>query len=243
MGIIEEEALLPGWHFYVPGYTQVELYDTKFDTLRVKAPSATRDNQRVDVDVVVSWARDPAKVPMQAEKFPQIQERVLIPRLTEAVKDSVASYTADQLVTERAAVKDQITSKVTGRMDDVGLLISDVSVDQFDLSDEYDAAVERNMQARKRAEEAKEELERTRVEAEKKIAEAEGLRKAKILVARGNAEAYRIEGEALRENPAIAEMEKIHKWSGNPPQVTVSGEGGGVVPFLDISTASGTVSE
>jgi regulator of protease activity HflC (stomatin/prohibitin superfamily) len=61
---------------------------------------------------------------------------------------------------------------------------------------------------------AKYELERAKTEAEKAIE-----------TARGEAEAIRVRGDALKDNPGVAQLEAIKKWNGVSPQTVVIGDG------------------
>jgi len=61
-----------------------------------------------------------------------------------------------------------------------------------------------------------------------KVAEAQALEK--IAIAKGDAEAYRLRGEALRANPQVLEQQAIAKWNGQMPQVV----GPGATPFVNI---------
>ena len=59
-------------------------------------------------------------------------------------------------------------------------------------------------------------------------AEAEAFRTQQTAAAR--AEAIRIEGEALAQNPKLIELRAIEAWDGRLPTVS----GGGTVPFIDM---------
>lgn len=74
----------------------------------------------------------------------------------------------------------------------------------------------------------KADQEVARAKAEQAVAEAEAGKK--IAIAKGDAEATRIRGEALRANPQVLEQMKIEKWDGKLPTVT-----GGATPFVNIN--------
>ena len=62
----------------------------------------------------------------------------------------------------------------------------------------------------------------------REAAEAEAFRTQQTAAAR--AEAIRIEGEALAQNPKLIELRAIEAWDGRLPTVS----GGGAVPFIDM---------
>ncbi|WFP47237.1 hypothetical protein FJK_gp16 [Pseudomonas phage FJK] len=73
--------------------------------------------------------------------------------------------------------------------------------------------------------------EQTQAEAAKAIAAAEGEKQAAILVAQGKAESLRIQGEALRQNPGVVELNAIEKWDGKLPTYVTGGQ---AMPFINV---------
>jgi hypothetical protein len=67
-------------------------------------------------------------------------------------------------------------------------------------------------------------------EADKVVEEARGVAESTLLKAKGEAEAIRIKGEALRENPRLVELSAIEKWDGKLPQLV----GSGALPFVTL---------
>jgi regulator of protease activity HflC (stomatin/prohibitin superfamily) len=61
------------------------------------------------------------------------------------------------------------------------------------------------------------EIETAKAEAQKAIAVAEGEANARLLVAEAEAKAIRLKGEAVRNNPGVAELNAIEKWNGVLP--------------------------
>ncbi len=65
--------------------------------------------------------------------------------------------------------------------------------------------------------------------AQARVAVAQAQAQEKVAVATGDAEAYRLRGEALRANPQVLEQQAISKWNGVLPKVT-----SGATPFVNI---------
>ena len=76
---------------------------------------------------------------------------------------------------------------------------------------------------------AKTQLEQEALAAKALEAKETALANAAIAKARGEAEAIRIKGEALRANPQVLQQLAIEKWNGELPKVT-----GGSTPFVKI---------
>jgi regulator of protease activity HflC (stomatin/prohibitin superfamily) len=91
-------------------------------------------------------------------------------------------------------------------------------------------AINAKIKATQTAMQRENELRQTQAEAEKVREEARGKADAALTVAKAEAEALRIRGTALRENPGVVELNAIEKWDGKLPTYN----GGGAVPFLNI---------
>jgi regulator of protease activity HflC (stomatin/prohibitin superfamily) len=65
------------------------------------------------------------------------------------------------------------------------------------------------------------------------IEAARGDAESTLLRAKADAEAIRIKGEALSENPRLVELSAVEKWNGTMPTFV----GGGAVPFIQVPTA------
>ena len=95
-------------------------------------------------------------------------------------------------------------------MEDYGITISSVSINNFDFSEEYNASIERKAVAEQNALAAAQELEKEKIEAEKKLVKAEAEKKANEM-----------KQQTLTDN--IIKEKFIEKWNGELPKVM--GEG------------------
>ena len=74
------------------------------------------------------------------------------------------------------------------------------------------------------------EIQQSKAEAEKLVAEAQGKADSQLAIAKANAQAINIEGDALRNNPSVIELRKIEKWNGELPQIV-----GSTTPFVNLA--------
>jgi regulator of protease activity HflC (stomatin/prohibitin superfamily) len=142
----------------------------------------------------------------------------MTPALQEAVKSSTAGYTAEELITKREAVREDIKRVLVEKIAGRGIVVDSFNIVDFDFSQSFNAAIEAKVTAEQNALAAKNKLAQVQYEAEQNIA-----------TAKGKAEAIRIESAALNSNPQVLELRAIEKWNGVMPQVT-----GGSVPFINI---------
>lgn len=74
------------------------------------------------------------------------------------------------------------------------------------------------------------EIQQSKAEATKLVTESQGKADAQLAIAKANALAINLEGEALRNNPNVLELRKLERWDGHLPQIV-----GGSTPFINLS--------
>ncbi|MGH9954598.1 MAG: SPFH domain-containing protein, partial [Nitrososphaeraceae archaeon] len=172
--------------------------------------------------------------------------RVIAPAIQESVKQVTARYNAENLITNRETVKDEIESQILQRLAAYNVDVEALSITEFQFSEQFRRAVEAKVEAEQRALQATNDLRRIEIEAQQaearaigeqqaNIARAEGVRQAAVLQAQGEAEAIRIVEAQLQENPRYLEWLKTQRWDGVLPLVTAGAEG--ATPFIEIPSA------
>lgn len=220
-GTIYDEGLFFRW----PLIERVIIVDTKIQKEQADATAASKDLQTVHSDVAVNFHVSPDRV---ANIYQEIgidyKIRLIDPTLQEAVKAITAKFTAEELITRREAVRDDIKTLLKEKLEPRGILVDEFNIVDFGFSPSFNSAIEAKVTAEQSALAAKNKLEQIKFEADQRIAEA-----------RGKSEAMRVESEALRTNPQILELRALEKWNGVLPQVT----GSGGVPFINIQRETG----
>ena len=150
---------------------------------------------------------------------------MISPSILESVKSVTAQYTAEELITKRSEVSDKMQETLKEKIESRGFTVIDFNVTDLDFSVAYNQAIEKKQVAEQEAKQAQYELEKAKIENEKKIAEAEA-----------NAKVMQVQDSSTTENALkLKELEIkknfIEKWNGVLPS-TVTGDS--VVPFLDI---------
>ena len=118
------------------------------------------------------------------------------------------------------------------RLNEFNLATEVISITDFEFSPLFAQAIESKVEAEQKALKAQNDLRRIQVEAQQAEATAQGIAKANIAEAQGEAEAIRIINEALAQNPHYLEWLKTQAWDGKLPLVV--GDGG--TPFIQIPT-------
>jgi len=222
-----------GLHFVVPFQDQVVNMEVRTLLFVKGTSSASKDLQTVTTEVTVNYAPDPNTInTLYKEVGLNYQNRIIAPAVEEVVKQVTANYNAEELITKRPQVKSDIENEITKRLNVFNIQTQVISLTDFQFSDLFSRAIESKVEAEQKALKAENDLRRIQVEALQAEAQAQGIAKANIAQAEGEAEAIRVINSALANNPEYLEWLKTQAWDGRLPLVV--GQGG--TPFIQIPT-------
>jgi len=222
-----------GLHFVVPfadSVVQMEVRTLKF----IKATSsASKDLQTVSTEVTVNYHPSVESIHyLYKEVGLDYESRIIQPAIEEVVKQVTANYNAEELITKRPLVKSDIEVEIGKRLMAFNIATEVVSITDFQFSALFAQAIESKVEAEQKAYKAENDLRRIQVEALQSEAIAQGIAKANIAQAKGEASAIQIINQALASNPWYLEWLKIQAWDGVLPLVV--GQDG--TPFIQIPT-------
>jgi regulator of protease activity HflC (stomatin/prohibitin superfamily) len=216
------------------------IMDCQTQKYSTQAAAASSDLQTVQTTIAVNYHLDPMTATrMYREVGPDYANRLIVPAVQEATKASTARFTAVELITDRNAMKLMIQDELSKRLLTYGLTVETISIENFDFSASFNAAIEAKVTAEQQALTAQRKLEQIKYEAEQAVAAANGAAEAKLTVATAEAKAIQIQGEALRENQEIVSLRAVEKWNGQLPTMML---GSGTVPFVNLPTPTPTPS-
>jgi regulator of protease activity HflC (stomatin/prohibitin superfamily) len=228
-GAVQPDVLGEGLHLRIPIMQKVVLMDVKVQKEQVDADAASKDLQDTSSTVALNYHIDPDRA---NDVYQQIgwafSDRVIAPAMQEAIKAVTAGYTAMELITQREKVRNEVRQQLRERLAAYNIIVDDFSIVNFSFSPQFTQAIESKQTAEQLALKAQRDLERIRIEAEQKVAQATA-----------EAEALRLQKmEVTPQLVALRQIEvqqkAIDKWDGRLPQVT-----GGAMPFLDVMEVTG----
>jgi len=249
-------SLDEGLHFVVPFRDNVVQIEVRTQKIVESATSASKDLQDVSTQVALNYHVNPDRAQVLYQQLgPDYSNRVIIPAIQESVKQVTARFNAEELITNRETVKNQIEEQIKARLAPYNVVVDALSITEFAFSPQFTRAVEAKVEAQQRALQAQNELRRIQIEAQQNeaqaigeqkanIARAEGIKQSNVLQAEGEAQAITIIDQQLRNNPTYLEWLKATKWDGVLPLVTGGGSSGqGNTPFIDIPTAGNNIGQ
>ncbi len=218
-GGVKSITLEEGLHFQIPFIERITPVDVRVQKAQSEATAASRDLQTVQSVIAVNFHVDPSAVPKIYQQIgTAYKERVIDPAVQEAIKQATAQFTAEELITRRAEVKDLITQSLAERLLRFNIILDEFSIMDFQFSREFNTAIEAKQTAEQNALKAKRDLDRIKIEAEQKITQA-----------KAEAESQRLQRATI--NPMLLQLRAIEKWDGHLPSVS-----GGAMPFIDVSS-------
>ncbi|HAM38052.1 MAG: HflC protein [Elusimicrobia bacterium RIFOXYC2_FULL_34_12] len=224
-GAVQKNVLGEGLHFRIPIVQTIAIMDVKVQKAETGAASASSDLQDVTSSVALNYHIVPDKANVVYQTIGvYFKERIIDPAIQEVMKAVSAKYTAEELITKRAAVSEAIRETLAERLLAYNIAVDAFSIISFSFSKVFTEAIESKQTAEQLALKAKRDLDRIKIEAEQTItaakAEAESLRLQRANISTDLIELRKIE----------ANLKAIDKWNGILPQVT----GSGAIPFIGV---------
>ncbi len=214
LGKTADQFLPPGFGFKAPFITSIVEVNVRQKTQTVKADCFSSELQQVKIDLSVLYRVPEASVVEIYRKYSGDPfDSLIAPRVQEAVKEVTALLTSEQIVKGREEIKKKTLAAVTLKLKDGTLLVvEDIVVRNINLSPEFEKAIEAKMVAEQQANQARFTQLQTQVEAE-----------TAVISAKGEAEAIRVRGDALRVSPSFLRWKIVERWNGRSPMVIPSG--------------------
>jgi regulator of protease activity HflC (stomatin/prohibitin superfamily) len=126
-------------------------------------------------------------------------------------------FTSEELITKRDIVSQDILAHLRDKVAPFDIEVSNVSLVNFGFSAAYQAAIEQKVIATQQTAKAQQDLERIKIEAASRIAQADG-----------EAKAIAIQAAAIQSNGGAnyVQLQWIEKWDGKLPETVVNGTTG-----------------
>lgn len=223
-GAYNGEVLEPGLHWLVPVAQSVVKMDVKTAKLELSQSEAySHDLQIVDIDSVLNYNVDPSHV---GDVYKDIgldyEDKIIRPNLEAAIKQTIAKYTAEQLLAERGLVQDEIEQAIKKGLEPAHVVVTKYALVNEAFSSDYEAAIERKQIAEQDALAAKNKLDQVKYEADQRVAQAQA-----------EAQAIKIQADAIRAQGGAeyVQLQAIKQWDGHLPQQMIPGS---TVPFINL---------
>jgi regulator of protease activity HflC (stomatin/prohibitin superfamily) len=204
-----EEPLFAGSHLIDPLTRQVIIYNSAQQMITLSGDSTlngesagvlarSRDGQEVVIDVSVLFGINMFNVNFLHMRWQQrYTDDFVRPTLTGIIRDTVAEFTAEDLWSAaRAEWIAVVEDELSNRMEEEGLLLSDLFIRNITFSQAYTEAIELRVIAEQNLQQAELEAEQARIEAQR---EAD----ISVIQAQALAERLHLIGEQIMAYPLL----------------------------------------
>ena len=251
-GKVEDVTLEAGLHFKSPFQSIIPM-DNREQKSTFETQAFSSDIQQVDITGSINYAINKSTaMNLFKEVGTDYFNKLVYPRMLEITKGVFSKYTAENLVANRQKLSELIREGLDNELDEYGINVISVSLENLDFTDAFTDAVEaKQVAAQKKLQaeieqnqmtmETQQQAERKRInaEAEANVAKINADADAYALQVRSEAEAEANKkiAESLTEN--LIRFNEIKSWDGKLPTY-MGGEGGTTMPILNLGGAADT---
>jgi len=183
LGGVLQKTFSEGTHFMVPILQRPIVMDVRTQPRTINTETGTKDLQNVELSLrVLSRPSVPHLPQLYQTLGVDYAERVLPSLTNEVLKQVVALYDADQLLTLRDKVSQALWDALTARCWEFHIELDDVSITHLSFSKDFSKAIEDKQVAEQMAERAKFIVQKAEQDKIAQITRAEGDAEAAQLV-------------------------------------------------------------
>lgn len=227
-GAYNGRTLEPGLHVLIPVAQSVVRMNVRTEKLQIDESAAySHDLQNVQISSVVNYNLDPNQVGNIYQQYGHdYEEKILYPNLEAAIKQTIAKYSAEEILSKRGDVQSEIETTFRQSVP-AAFTITKYALVNETFSEAYELAIEAKQVAQQNAEKAENELKKAKIDAESRVAQAQA-----------EAEAIRLQSEAANNDKYVnlkaldIQLEAIKKWDGRLPTQMVPGS---ALPFINLT--------
>lgn len=178
MGKAGNTVLNPGVQVKAPFFQTVRKYDLSPKALNMtfsmgQDAAVTSDMQSVACELVAYWTYDETRILDIVNGYADSTIKSLVRDNTlGAIKEVIGKYSIYDIVEKQEEVTEKVRSSLIDRLSKYPVVISSLTINNWDWSAEFDAQIANTMKMAQQVKVAQQELEVTKQQAQKQVAEA-----------------------------------------------------------------------
>ena len=217
-GQVQEDVIEEGLNLKAPFIESIVKIDCRTQKYEVTTEASSKDLQKIsNLKIVVNYNVNKNTANNLYKEVGKDYQTILIePAILESIKQGISQYTAEETITKRSEVANEIMRLLMEKLEKKGVTVTALNITDLSFSEEFDTAVEQKQIVEQETQKAQYELEKAKVENEKKIENA-----------KAEAEVMRQQNEQITENylrlkEIENEQKAIEKWNGQLPTTMLS---------------------
>ena len=218
-GQVQDTTIQEGLNLKLPFVEKIVKMDCRTQKTEYTIEASSKDLQKISnfkVAINYNVSKETANQ-LYKEVGVDYKSVIVEPAIQEAMKATIANYTAEELITKRNEVSAFALNSLFDKLQDKGIQLTSLNILDLSFSEEFDKAVEEKQIVEQETQKAQYELEKAKVENEKKIenakAEAEVMKQQNL----------QITEQYLRLKEIENQKAMIDKWDGQLPTAMTDG--------------------
>lgn len=215
-GKVQDDVIQEGLNIKAPFVEKIVKIDCKTKKIEETTEGSTKDMQTANVSIAVNYnvVKETANK-LYKEVGTEFESILIEPAIQESIKSAMAQYTAEELITQRAAVSNKIQETLIGKISERGFSITEFNLTNIDFSDAYDKAIEAKAVKQQEVATAQAELEKQKIQNQKEIE-----------IAQKDAEVMRLKNQEITDKTLElkaldVKQSLINKWDGKLPTTSL----------------------
>lgn len=212
-GQVQQTIIQEGLNFKTPFVEKIVRIDCRIQKCEYTMEASSKDLQKIsNIKIAVNYNVDKAKANELYQEIGEDFKGVIVePAIYESVKQGMSRYTAEELVTKRSEVANIIMELLVDKLETKGIKITALNIIDLSFSKEFDDAIEKKQITEQQTQQAKNELEKAKIENEKKIENAKA--EAEVMKQQNQ----QITDKTLKLKELEVQEKMIEKWNGTLP--------------------------
>ena len=244
-GKVENKNINSGINFVMPWQKVVKM-DNRAQKVQIQMSAFSSDIQQVDLLLSVNYCINQSTAnELYRTVGTNYYDNIMYPRIQENTKAVFSKYSAENLISKRDSLSDQIAAATSADMERYGITIISIAIEDIDFTDAFTNAVEaKQVAAQNKLTAETEQAQKTMEEqaaAERAVIAANAEAEKAIIAANADLEVVKVQAEAaLYAGEKEAEMNKrisesltnglvdyywIKQWDGKLPTTVLDSNG------------------
>lgn len=227
-----------GWNdemYLFPTFTQNYVWEGE-ETMHFQ----DKDGMKVSSNIQISYSIHPDKADEVFRKYRRGVDEITDVVLRRAVQSQLinvgSTLSAEQIYgSGKEKLLTEVTRRVNAEFNGYGIFIESLQWSgELDMPQPIKDAIQLKVAATQLTARKQQEVQQAEADANKARARAAGEADAKLTLATADAQAIKIRGDALRDNPGLVELNAVDKWDGHLPEQMF---GNAALPFVNVPTS------
>ena len=232
LGKASDQVSDSGMYLWIPFIKSMKSINVKVLKTETTTEAASKDMQKITTVIALNWHIDPLAVSRLFQTVgdeDDVVVQIINPAVSEVLKAATAKMAAEEILTKRIELKNNIDESLKIRLKIYNVLVDDVSLVNLNFTHEFNQAVEAKQIAEQRSKQAEYEAQRAIIDARAAVNAAKGGAESALIKAESEAKANKLKLQTL--TPELIQYEAVNRWDGKLPTMT----GSSAIPFINVN--------